>query len=344
MKMANKFPVALCCMLLCSLAAAATPGSRPLVGELIGTKLSLRIGTPPKTQLLQLDLDARVSSINCGASPRSSYQVSLNATDGSNPTGPVTIPGVPFKCGPPVAALGRGSQALPARLSPRNKKIVTYCLSQQGSSPIFFGAQDINFMPNKRPISPLLQYTPLVSPPARHSYAIRVNSVRVNGQRLPAVKPAAWALSSTEPYTRLVTPAYVAIRDAFRNLTVPRVAPVAPFDTCFNASGLGSTRVGPPVPPVELQLEGNATWTLFGANTMVFLKDSTVACLAFVDAGPSSPGLSVVGTFQQMHNLVRLDLEKQRFGFTGILFFYQTTCSNFNTTLAAQNSASGLIF
>jgi hypothetical protein len=52
-----------------------------------------------------------------------------------------------------------------------------------------------------------------------------------------------------------------------------------------------------------------------------------VLCWAFVDAGANAP--SALGTFQQERNLVEFDLARSRLSFTGLLDFYQTTCSNF---------------
>ncbi|KAF3326538.1 basic 7S globulin-like protein [Carex littledalei] len=66
---------------------------------------------------------------------------------------------------------------------------------------------------------------------------------------------------------------------------VKRVAPVAPFGLCFDAKSIGSTRVGPGVPAIDLVLQSESVyWRIFGANSMVAVSDN-VLCLGFVDAG-----------------------------------------------------------
>ncbi|GJN16794.1 hypothetical protein PR202_gb03815 [Eleusine coracana subsp. coracana] len=143
--------------------------------------------------------------------------------------------------------------------------------------------------------------------------------------------------ASAIPYTVL----FVA---AFANATAERKrAPaVAPFELCYDSRELGSTRLGYAVPQVDLVMEGGGgNWTVFGGNSMVQVDDNT-ACFGFLEmkegryghGGGEAPAV-VIGGFQMENNLLVFDDEKGQLGFSGLLFGRQTTCSNFNFTLAA---------
>jgi hypothetical protein len=125
------------------------------------------------------------------------------------------------------------------------------------------------------------------------------------------------------------------------------IPPMPPFELCYDSRELGSTRLGYAVPQVDLMLESGATWTVFGGNSMVQVSDDT-ACFAFHEmkkekqegghgygGGVARPAPAVViGGFQMENNLLVFDEEKGQLGFSGLLFGRQTTCSNFNFTLA----------
>ncbi|KAJ6747287.1 ASPARTYL PROTEASE FAMILY PROTEIN putative-RELATED [Salix koriyanagi] len=132
------------------------------------------------------------------------------------------------------------------------------------------------------------------------------------------------------------TTIYNAVTDTFiRELAkanVPRVAAVAPFGACFNSKNIGSTRVGPAVPQIDLVLQSkNVYWRIFGANSMVQVKDD-VLCLGFVDGGVNPRTSIVIGGHQLEDNLLQFDLAASRLGFSSSLLFTQTTCANFNFT------------
>ena len=112
--------------------------------------------------------------------------------------------------------------------------------------------------------------------------------------------------------------------------------PAAPFELCYDSRELGSTRLGYAVPQVDLMLEGGANWTVFGGNSMVQVDDNT-ACFGFVKMAKEEKAApaAVIGGFQMENNLLVFDEEKQQLGFSSLLFGRQTTCSNFNFTLAA---------
>jgi hypothetical protein len=145
------------------------------------------------------------------------------------------------------------------------------------------------------------------------------------------------------PYTVLRPDVFASFVRAFDVATPGRERvnpPTPPFELCYDSRELGSTRLGYAVPQVDLML---ANWTVFGGNSMVQVSDNT-ACFAFLDikegghgygyGGAAAPAPAVViGGFQMENNLLVFD-EKGQLGFSGLLFGRQTTCSNFNFTLA----------
>ncbi|GJR53045.1 probable aspartic proteinase GIP2 [Tanacetum coccineum] len=141
-------------------------------------------------------------------------------------------------------------------------------------------------------------------------------------------------ISTVNPYTVLHTSIYKAIIKAFgKSLSAaPRVSSVAPFGLCFNSTSLGSTRLGPGVPQIDLILQNKNVWTIFGANSMVQVSDDGL-CLGVVDGGVDVMTSIVIGGHQIEDNLLQFDLGRSRLGFSLLIFGRQTTCANFNFTL-----------
>ncbi|KAF4355807.1 hypothetical protein F8388_011971 [Cannabis sativa] len=150
-------------------------------------------------------------------------------------------------------------------------------------------------------------------------------------------------ISTSQPYTSLETSIYKAIVGEFSKALaeVPRVKAVAPFSLCFNSTSIGITRTRPAVPQIDLVLQNNNVRTIFGANSMVKVRNG-VLCLGFVDGGklyfqdfdiPYSPTAIIIGGHQIEDNLLEFDLVASRLGFTSSLLFSQTSCSSkFNFT------------
>ncbi|KAI5083570.1 hypothetical protein GOP47_0003313 [Adiantum capillus-veneris] len=277
----------------------------------------------------------------------------FNATDGINPgQHDVEVKGMKFFCASPspqqptgVAGLGRGKLALPSALAIHQKlpRRFAYCLSgnAQTRTPLFLGSSNYTFLPGLQFMSNL-QHTPLLKPTKKRTgYRVGLFSVKVGDTTLsihPKVFRGGLEVSTTEPYTKLVRPAYVALVDAFRRAEsgIRRVPARAPFETCYNATGLGSTRVGPPVNVISFVFgdkkgTGAAEWPMYGASSMVFVSED-VMCLGFLDAGPLPAAHSVLGTYQQQESLVELDLEHNQLAFFATLMFVRTSCGNFNFT------------
>ncbi|XP_058077760.1 probable aspartic proteinase GIP2 [Magnolia sinica] len=297
--------------------------------------------------------------------------LSLQSTDGSNPGTVVTVPRFLFTCGSTflleglangakgIAGLGRMPIAFPSQFASAfsfHRKFAI-CLSSSTTSNgvIFFGDGPYVFLLNKE-LSNSLIYTPLLTNPVStagvstqgepsYEYFIGVKSIKISEKRVPLNASllsidnngfGGTKISTVNPYTTLETSIYKAFSEAFireatsRNIT--RAAPVAPFDVCFSSKGIGSTRVGPAVPWVDLVLQSeNVYWRIFGANSMVYVNDDVV-CLAFVDGGSNPRTSIVIGGYQLEDNLLQFDLATSRLGFTSSLLFRQTTCANFNFT------------
>ncbi|KAL2490193.1 Eukaryotic aspartyl protease family protein [Abeliophyllum distichum] len=177
-------------------------------------------------------------------------------------------------------------------------------------------------------------------------YFIGVKSIKINEKVVPinttllsidSEGNGGTKISSVNPYTVLESSIYNAVVNAFvKELSnVSRVASVAPFGACFSSRNIGSTRVGPAVPPVDLVLQSESVfWRIFGANSMVQVNNE-VLCLGFVDGGVNPRTSIVIGGHQIEDNLLQFDIATSRLGFSSSLLFRQTTCANFNFTSSA---------
>ncbi|XP_062187716.1 chitinase CLP-like [Phragmites australis] len=286
--------------------------------------------------------------------------LSANATDGKNPLYPVSFTAV-ASCAPDsllaklpagavgVAGLARTKLALAAQVA-RTQKVANkfaLCLPSGGQGVAIFGGGPLFLLPPGRPdvTERLAGETPLRRNPEFPGYYISAKGLAVNQEQVPlsSYGPLVVGLCSRIPYTVLRSDVYRPFVQAFDKATAERkrvTPPVAPFELCYDSRELGSTRLGYAVPQVDLMLEGGSNWTVFGGNSMVQVNDNT-ACFGFVRMKESekrryfgAPAV-VIGGFQMENNLLVFDEEKAQLGFSGLLFGRQTTCSNFNFTLAA---------
>ncbi|XP_027338203.1 basic 7S globulin-like [Abrus precatorius] len=295
--------------------------------------------------------------------------VAIHSTDGSNPGKMVTVPNFIFTCGSTnllkglasgvkgMVGLGRNNISVPSlfasAFSFHTKFAICLSSSTTSSGVLFFGDAPYVFLPGID-VSKSLFYTPLVKNPDNSAwpffhgkpaseYFIRVKGIRINEKRIPLNTSlltigdegeGGTKISTVNPYTVMESSIYHAFVDAFAKALadVPKVKPVAPFKLCFNSKGLGSTRVGPGVPPIEFVLQGKGVlWRIFGANSMVQVSNE-VSCLAFVDGGVEVTTSIVIGAYQLEDNILEFDLANSRLGFSSSLLFIQTTCANFNFT------------
>ncbi|CAL1396915.1 unnamed protein product [Linum trigynum] len=295
--------------------------------------------------------------------------VTIQSTDGSNPGQIVKVPNFLFTCGATflldglakgvkgMAGLGRNKIAMPSRFSAAFsfQRKFAVCLTS-GKGVVFFGDEPYVMLPNID-ISKSLIYTPLilnkVSTASAYfegepssDYFIGVNSIKINNKIVPINTAllkineegfGGTKISTVQPYTVLETSIHKAVVATFaKELSgVPRMAGVRPFELCYNSTAIGSTRVGPAVPQIDLVLQSsNVYWRIFGANSMVQVK-SDVICLGFVDGGVNPRTSIVIGGHQVEDNLLQFDLAASRLGFSSSLLFRQTTCANFNFTSTA---------
>ncbi|KAJ8451997.1 LOW QUALITY PROTEIN: hypothetical protein Cgig2_016578 [Carnegiea gigantea] len=148
-------------------------------------------------------------------------------------------------------------------------------------------------------------------------------------------------LSTLDPYTVLHRNIYKALVELFtakaKAMNIPRVAPVAPFGACYDSRYMANTTSGPRVPTTDFVLDGrNARWRIYGANLMVKffdIKYRNVLCLGFVDGGLKTTTSIVIGGKQMEDNIIEIDLESFRVGFTSAPVSLGLSCSQFQATL-----------
>ncbi|KZV43090.1 basic 7S globulin 2-like [Dorcoceras hygrometricum] len=246
-----------------------------------------------------------------------------------------------------LASLGRFNYSLSAQISrassPLSPWIFALCLPTSSKAPgiaLFNSPGPYNFSPGID-LSRSLTYTPLIL-----DYYIGLTSFRVN-KRDVSLDPTLLAiaengmggtkLGSSAPYSVLQTSIFTALKDAFvkesvgYNLT--EVKPVAPFSLCYAADTTLSTRLGPAVPTIDLVLQNTeVVWRIYGSNSMVNILSNGVdiLCLGFVDGGQKTRTSIVIGGHQMKDNLLQLDLERKRLGFSSSLLLQSTNCANFN--------------
>lgn len=298
--------------------------------------------------------------------------VSLQSTDGKNPGRNVSVPQFLFVCGSTflleglaggvtgMAGLGRTRIGLPSQFSSTfsfDRKFAI-CLSSsiRARGVVIFGDGPYIFLPNLDASTNLI-YTPLIINPVSTApafsagersseYFIGVKSIKINEKTVPINTTllsinsqgiGGTKISTVNPYTVLETSIYNAIVNTFiREMgNITRVSSVSPFGACFDSRNIGSTRVGPAVPTIDLVLQSESVfWRIFGANSMVDVGNN-VLCLGFVDGGVNPRTSIVIGGHQIEDNLLQFDLATSRLGFSSSLLFRQTTCANFNFTSAA---------
>lgn len=189
-----------------------------------------------------------------------------------------------------------------------------------------------------------LRFTPLTISLEGHYY-ITLTSIRINNKQVPINKSllkfninagtGGTKISTIKPYTVLEHSIHQSFIKFFTSqlLGIPQLAkPVAPLSVCYDSRKLKSTRAGPGVPNIDFVLQNqNFKWALARANSMVHAR-SGVTCLAFVDGGLRPRASIIIGSHQLQDNLVQFDLAGSRLGFSSLLLFHRTICSNFNFT------------
>ncbi|XP_076945457.1 chitinase CLP-like [Bidens hawaiensis] len=235
-----------------------------------------------------------------------------------------------------VMALSTSPYALPAYLNNPLKRTMALCLPSKLSTPgvLLYGTGPYNLLPNSNiDVRSLLSFTPLIKHLDSFGYFINASSIVIKTRSIDIPMNTTTKLSTTEPYTTLRSDIYNGVVRRFFKVTqrIPPATPVAPFGLCYNTT-INGTQVGIKVPDIDFVLQDGKKWSISTANSIKQVTKD-VACLAFVDSGPTSePGI-VIGAFQFEDNFLVFDLENSTFGFSSSLLRKQTSCSNFNFTL-----------
>ncbi|XP_042431056.1 aspartyl protease AED3-like [Zingiber officinale] len=213
-----------------------------------------------------------------------------------------------------LLGLGRGPLSFLSQTKSLYDSTFSYCL------PSF---KSLNFTGTLR-LGPVgqpkrIKTTPLLSNPRRSSlYYVNMVGVRV-GRKVVDIPPSALAfdpvtgagtiVDSGTMFTRLVLPAYTAVRDEFRR-RIKAAGPVTTlggFDTCYD---------GPvKAPSISLMFAGMNV-TLPPENVMIHSTAGTISCLAMA-ASPDNMNsmINVVANMQQQNHRVLFDVPNGRIGF-----------------------------
>ncbi|KAL2536882.1 Eukaryotic aspartyl protease family protein [Forsythia ovata] len=232
------------------------------------------------------------------------------------------VPGYTFGCvqkatGSSIPAqgllgLGRGPLSLLSQTQNLYKATFSYCLPSY-KSPNFSGS--LRLGPNSQPIR--IKYTQLLKNPRRSSlYYVNLVGIKV-GKGLVKIPPTAFAhdpntgsgtvIDSGTVFTRLVQPAYIAVRDAFRRrMGNAVVSSLGGFDTCYT--------VPVTVPTISFMFSG-MNMTLAQDNFLIRSAVGTTSCLAMA-AAPDNVNsvLNVIASFQQQNHRILIDVPNSKLG------------------------------
>ncbi|RLM61935.1 hypothetical protein C2845_PM14G13400 [Panicum miliaceum] len=307
----------------------------------------------------------------CSVGDLTGMAMSANATDGRNTLHPVEFT-TAGSCAPDrllrslpagatgVAGFSRRPLSLPSQLSSQREfgNKFALCLPDFalfGNSSVNLGLQ---FLPD---LTSVIPHTPLVRNPRNGAHYLPVKSISVLWDQAVEVSLPAGALdldastgrggvvlSTVTPYMAMRPDVYRSFLQAYdaavrgKSYVVERVAAVAPFELCYNAGALRpQKRFGRDVPTISLELAGSPRpWTVPNANYMVFV-DGWVACVGVVEMGRgAAPPVEdepavVLGGMQLENRLLVFDLDKGVLGFSDLIWYMETSCSDFNFTRAS---------
>ncbi|XP_031474856.1 aspartyl protease AED3-like [Nymphaea colorata] len=232
-----------------------------------------------------------------------------------------TLPRYAFGClrqvtGKPVLSqgllgLGRGPLSLLSQAGNLYRNTFSYCLPSFRSSS-FTGT--LRLGPVGQPTR--IDFTPLLTNPSRPTlYYVNMTAIRV-GRRFVNLPPSALAFDPTTGagtifdsgtmVTRLVAPAYAAVRDEFRKRINLPVSSLGGYDTCFTE---------PFVPPtISFHFDGMFV-TLPRENVVIHSSYGTTTCLAMASAPDNvNSVVNVIASYQQQNHRVLYDVANSRIG------------------------------
>uniref|UniRef100_A0A7N0TXU6 Peptidase A1 domain-containing protein n=1 Tax=Kalanchoe fedtschenkoi TaxID=63787 RepID=A0A7N0TXU6_KALFE len=233
-----------------------------------------------------------------------------------------TVPGFTFGCvlkanGSSMPAqgllgLGRGPLSLISQTHSLYKSTFSYCLPSF-TSPSFTGSLRLGPVAQPKRI----KFTPLLTNPRRSSlYYVNLIGIRV-GRRVVDVPPSALAFNPTTGagtiidsgtvFTRLVEPAYRAVRDAFRRrIGNATVTSLGGFDTCY---------ASPITAPTITFMFAGMNVTLPQENLLIHSTAGGTSCLAMA-AAPANVNsvVNVIANMQQQNHRILFDIPNSRIG------------------------------
>ncbi|XP_022959401.1 basic 7S globulin-like [Cucurbita moschata] len=246
-----------------------------------------------------------------------------------------------------VLGLGRNQISLPAQIATELgfHRRFSVCLSST-NGVVFPDSGNLDSVYGSE-ISSSLTYTPILTKKIDASqspeYFINVKAIKVDGNRLDLNKSlldldggsgGGTRLSTVVPYTTLESSIFNSLTAAFRAaaaaMNMKEVAPVAPFEACFESENMEMTATGPKVPEIELILQSEMVgWKINGRNSMVKVNDETL-CLGFVDGGLKPRNAVVLGGYQMEDIVLDFDMGTSMLGFSSSLLQRKKSCSEFS--------------
>ncbi|KAF8022206.1 hypothetical protein BT93_G2370 [Corymbia citriodora subsp. variegata] len=212
-----------------------------------------------------------------------------------------------------LLGLGRGPLSLLSQTQNLYKSTFSYCLPSYKS---------LNFSGSLR-LGPVgqpqrIKFTPLLKNPRRSSlYYVNLIAIRV-GRKTVDIPPSALAFNPTTGsgtifdsgtvFTRLVEPAYIAVRNEFRRRVGRKltVTSLGGFDTCYSM---------PIIAPAMTFMFSGMNVTFPPENMLIHSTAGSLTCLAMA----ASPGdlnsvLNVIANMQQQNHRVLYDVPNSRLG------------------------------
>ncbi|KAG9458123.1 hypothetical protein H6P81_002631 [Aristolochia fimbriata] len=235
--------------------------------------------------------------------------------------GPDAVPAYAFAClrrvtgtsVPPqgLLGLGRGPLSLLSQTAATYHSTFSYCLPSVKSSN-FSGSLRLGV--TGQPVR--IKTTPLLRNPRRSSlYYVNLVGIRV-GRRVVDIPAAALAfdpstgagtvIDSGTVFTRLVAPAYEAVRNEFRRRVNKPVTSLGGFDTCYS---------DPIVAPTMTLMFAGMNVTLPPDNLVIHSTAGSTTCLAMA-AAPANVNsvVNVIANMQQQNHRILFDVANNKVG------------------------------
>ncbi|XP_047306262.1 aspartyl protease AED3-like [Impatiens glandulifera] len=211
-----------------------------------------------------------------------------------------------------LLGLGRGPLSLLSQSQNLYQSTFSYCLPSYKSLN-FSGTLRLGLIAQPKTI----KYTPLLKNPRRSSlYYVDLLAIKV-GRNTVAIPPSSLSFNTTTGagtiidsgtvFTRLVQPAYEAVRDEFRRrMGTATVISLGGFDTCYT--------VPVTIPSITFLFAG-LNVTLPQDNFLIHSSSGSTTCLAMA-ASPANVNsvLNVVASFQQQNHRYLFDIPNNRLG------------------------------